>query len=335
MRILLTGIAGFIGFHVATTLLERGDEVVGLDNLNSYYDVRLKKTRLSRIARHSGFSFVLADLSDRDAMERTFAATRPERVIHLGGQAGVRHSISDPHPYVQSNVLGFLHVLEGCREHRVDHLVFASSSSVHGANAALPWSVHQGADHPLSFYAATKKSNELMAHAYAHVHQLPVTGLRFFTVYGPWDRPDMAMYKFASAIVEGRPLDVYNEGRMRRDFTYVGDVVDGVIRALDHPARPNPAWSGSAPDPATSAAPYRLYNIGSGRPTELLTYITLLEEAFGKRATTRLLPMQPGDAQATWADIEEARVDLGYAPRMPLEEGIRRYAAWFKEYYLA
>jgi UDP-glucuronate 4-epimerase len=333
MRVLLTGAAGFIGYHTAEALLARGDEVVGLDNLNDYYDVRLKEARLERLRAHPRFAFVRADLADRGAMERLFADSAPEAVIHLAAQAGVRYSIDHPHVYVQSNLVGFLHVLEGCRQHGVRHLVYASSSSVYGANTAMPWSVHQGVDHPLSLYAATKKSNELMAHCYAHLHGLPVTGLRFFTVYGPWDRPDMAMFRFTQAIVEGRPIEVYNHGRMRRDFTWVGDIVDGVLRALDRPARGNPAWSGDQPDPATSAAPYRLYNIGSDRPTELLRYIELIETSLGRTAVKHMLPMQAGDVPASWADIADLATDAGYAPRTTLEEGIPRYVAWFREYY--
>lgn len=334
MRVLVTGAAGFIGYHATEALLARGDEVVGLDNLNDYYDVRLKEARLARLRLQPGFRFLRIDLADRPAMEQCFAETRPDVVVHLGAQAGVRYSITHPHHYVQSNVTGFLHVLEGCRLHDVRHLVFASSSSVYGANTAMPWSVHQAADHPLSLYAATKKSNEMMAHSYAHVHRLPVTGLRFFTVYGPWDRPDMAMYRFTSAIVERRPLEVYNHGRMRRDFTYVGDIVDGVLRALDRVAAADPRWDGLAPDPATSSAPYRLYNIGSGRSTDLLRYIELLETSLGIPAIRKLLPMQAGDVPASWADIDALARDLGYAPKMPLEEGIERYVAWFREYYL-
>lgn len=333
MRVLVTGAAGFIGYHTTEALLARGDAVIGFDNLNPYYDVRLKEARLARLQAHAGFSFVRADLADREAVERAFADARPEAVIHLGAQAGVRYSLTHPHPYIQSNIVGFLHVLEGCREHGVPHLVYASSSSVYGANTAMPWSVHRAADHPLSLYAATKKSNELMAHAYAHVHGLAVTGLRFFTVYGPWDRPDMAMYRFTSAIAEGRPLEVFNRGQMQRDFTYVGDVVEGTLRVLDRPAAANPLWDGAAPDPATSTAPHRLYNIGSDRPTDLLRYIALLEKALGRQAVLQLLPMQRGDVPATWADIGDVSTETGYAPRMSLEEGIRRYVAWFREYY--
>lgn len=333
MPILLTGAAGFIGFHTALALLNRGETVVGLDNLNDYYDVRLKEARLAILESNPGFRLIRADLADREGMEAAFMDAKPSRVIHLAAQAGVRHSITHPHVYAASNLTGFLHILEGCRHAGVRHLVYASTSSVYGANTAMPFSVHHGVDHPLTLYAATKKSNELMAHAYAHLYGLPVTGLRFFTVYGPWGRPDMSYFLFVKAILEGRPIQVFNEGKMERDFTYVDDIVDGMIRALDHPAHPDSHWDPAAPDPATSRAPYRIYNIGNSRPTNLLHFIEAIEDALGKKAIKELLPMQPGDVPATWADVSDLSRDTGYAPSTPIEVGVPRFVAWYREFY--
>lgn len=333
MNILLTGVAGFIGYHVAERLLARGDQVVGLDNLNAYYDVRLKEARLARLTGRPGFSFHRLDLADRAGMERLFAEVRPQRVIHLAAQAGVRYSLTHPHAYVESNLVGFLHVLEGCRRQGVEHLVYASSSSVYGANTRMPFSVHDNVDHPLSLYAASKKANELMAHTYSHLYGLPTTGLRFFTVYGPWGRPDMALFLFTRAILEGRPIEVFNQGRMRRDFTYIDDIVEGVVRVTDRVPAGNPDWSGDAPDPGTSRAPYRIYNIGNHHPVELLDLIAVLETALGRRAEKRLLPMQPGDVPATYADVDDLRRDAGFQPSTPIEEGVRRFVAWYREFY--
>jgi UDP-glucuronate 4-epimerase len=331
--VLVTGVAGFIGFHVARRLLDRGDDVVGLDNLNDYYDVGLKEARLARLAPADRFTFVKLDLADRQGMERLFAERPPGLVLHMGAQAGVRYSLSHPHAYVDSNVVGFLHVLEGCRRAGVRHLVFASSSSVYGGNTKLPFSVHDNVDHPVSLYAATKKANELMAHTYAHLYGVPCTGLRFFTVYGPWGRPDMALFRFTRAILAGEPIEVYNEGRMSRDFTYIDDIVEGVVRVLDRPAAPDPAWSGNRPDPGTSAAPYRVYNIGNHRPVDLLRFIEVLERALGRTAAKRLLPLQPGDVPATWADVEDLDKAVGFKPATPIEEGVPRFVRWYREYY--
>jgi UDP-glucuronate 4-epimerase len=333
MRVLVTGSAGFIGYHVAERLLSRGDEVIGLDNLNPYYDPSLKQARLSRLAAHDAFRFERIDLADRSAVEALFGRARVERVVHLGAQAGVRYSIDNPHAYAESNLTGTLHVLEGCRRHGVAHLVYASTSSVYGANTKMPFSVHQNVDHPLSFYAATKKANELMAHAYASLFGLPVTGLRFFTVYGPWGRPDMALFLFTRNILAGKPIDVFNYGRHRRDFTYVDDIVGGVVAALDRIAAPDPAWDGDRPDPATSRAPYRIYNIGNNRPVELEHYIEVLERCLGRKAERNLLPMQAGDVPDTWADAEDLVRDVGYRPSTPVEEGVAKFVAWYLEYY--
>ncbi|MFP4639028.1 MAG: NAD-dependent epimerase [Guyparkeria sp.] len=333
MRILVTGAAGFIGSALAARLLARGDTVVGLDNLNDYYDVNLKKARLARLTGEAGFSFERMDVADRAGMAELFERVRADKVVHLAAQAGVRYSLENPHAYVDSNLVGFTNILEGCRHNGVEHLVYASSSSVYGANSEMPFSVHHNVDHPLSLYAATKKANELMAHTYASLYDLPTTGLRFFTVYGPWGRPDMALFKFTRNILEGRPIDVYNYGHHRRDFTYIDDIVEGVIRTLDHTATVNPDWDSASPDPGTSRAPWRVYNIGSHRPIELLRYIELIEEAAGRKAELNLLPMQPGDVPDTYADVEDLRNDVGYAPETPVEEGVARFVEWYREYY--
>lgn len=333
MRFLVTGAAGFIGYHTAKALLDRGNEVVGLDNLNSYYDSNLKRARLGLLEGRNGFSFHKLDLIDRAGMEVLFAEGRPQRVIHLAAQAGVRYSLENPHAYVDSNLVGMLHVLEGCRQTGVEHLVFASSSSVYGANTSLPFSVHQNVDHPLSLYAATKKANELMAHTYAHLYRLPVTGLRFFTVYGPWGRPDMALFLFTKKILAGEPIDVFNEGRHARDFTYIDDIVEGVLRTADKVATPDPSWSGDKPDPATSSAPYRLYNIGNNNPVELMHFIDCLEKALGVKARKNFLPLQPGDLPRTYADVDALVADVGFKPSTPIEEGIARFVDWYRSYY--
>ena len=330
---LVTGAAGFIGFHVAARLLADGHPVIGLDNLNDYYDPALKEARLAQLTPHPAFTFARVDLRDRDAMAEHFQRHRPARVVHLAAQAGVRYSTVNPHAYLDSNLVGFLHLLEECRRHRIEHLVFASSSSVYGANTRLPFSVHDNVDHPLSLYAATKKANELIAHSYAHLYQLPCTGLRFFTVYGPWGRPDMALFLFTRAILEDRPIEVFNEGRMQRDFTYVDDVVEGVVRVLARPAVPDPAWSGDQPDPGTSRAPYRLYNVGNDRPVELTRYIEVLEARLGRKARKTLLPLQPGDVPVTRADIRDMAREFGYQPRTTLEEGVARFVDWYRAYY--
>ena len=333
MTILVTGAAGFIGSHVALRLLDRGEVVVGLDNLSDYYDVRLKRSRLGLLESRPNYTHVHADLAHRPAMEAMFATHRPRRIVHLAAQAGVRYAASNPHAYVDSNLVGFLHVLEGCRHHGSEHLVFASTSSVYGANTALPYAASQPTDHPLTLYAATKKANEAMAHSYAHLYGIPCTGLRFFTVYGPWGRPDMAFFSFTRDIIEGRPIEVYNHGRHTRDFTYVDDIVTGVVGALDAPARGEPGWSGDSPDPATSRAPYRLFNIGSGRPVGLMRYIELLELSIGRKADIRLLPLQPGDVPDTAADISGASEAIGYQPSTPVEQGVPNFVAWYRSYY--
>ena len=333
MKILITGSAGFIGAALAQRLLERGDTVIGYDNLNDYYDVSLKLARLARLQTQAGFTEVRASLEDRVALMETFEKYRPQRVVNLAAQAGVRYSIQNPHAYVDANLVGFVNVLEACRHHPVEHLVYASSSSVYGANTRQPFSVHDNVDHPVSLYAATKKANELMAHAYSHLYRLPTTGLRFFTVYGPWGRPDMALFLFTRKILAGEPIDVFNYGQHRRDFTYIDDIVEGVIRTLDQVAMPNPAWSGAAPDAASSLAPYRLYNIGSHRPVELLRYIEVLEQRLGRTAIKNLLPMQAGDVPDTFADVEALIADVGYQPTTPIEEGVARFVAWYRDYY--
>jgi len=332
-KILVTGAAGFIGFHLAQRLLERGDQVVGFDNLNDYYDVSLKQARLSRLEGRAGFTFVRGDLADREAMARLFAEQAFHKVVHLAAQAGVRYSLVNPHAYIDSNISGFMNILEGCRHNGVQHLVYASSSSVYGANTRMPFSVHHNVDHPVSLYAATKKANELMAHTYASLYKLPCTGLRFFTVYGPWGRPDMALFLFTRAILEGKPIDVYNQGKMRRDFTYIDDIVEGVIRVTDLTPEPNPAWSGDQPDPGTSYAPYRIYNIGNNSPVELLRFIEVLEEKLGRKAIRNLMPIQPGDVPATCADVDDLMRDAGFAPKTTIEEGISKFVEWYREYY--
>jgi len=333
MTILVTGAAGFIGYHVAQRLLTDGHRVVGADNVSSYYDPALKQARLDRLAPHAGFTFERIDVSDRAAVADLFRRLRPARVVHLAAQAGVRHSLSHPHTYVDANVVGFLNILEGCRHEDIEHLVFASSSSVYGANTRLPFSVHDNVDHPLSLYAATKKANELMAHSYAHLYGLPSTGLRFFTVYGPWGRPDMALFLFTRAILEGRPIDVFNEGRMERDFTYVDDVVEGVVRVLAKPPATDPAWSGDRPDPGTSRAPYRIYNIGNDRAVELLRYIEVLERCLGQTAKKNFLPLQPGDVPVTRADIDDLASNFGFRPQTTIEDGVARFVEWYRAYY--
>jgi len=332
-KILVTGAAGFIGYHTCERLLARGNEVVGLDNLNAYYDVSLKRDRLQRLEPKAGFRFVHGSLEDRDAMERLFSGGCFDMVIHLAAQAGVRYSLVNPHAYIDSNIAGFMNVLEGCRHHGVKHLVYASSSSVYGANTRMPFSVHDNVDHPISLYAATKKANELMAHTYSSLYGLPTTGLRLFTVYGPWGRPDMAYFSFTRAILEERTIEVYNHGRMQRDFTYIDDIVEGVIRAADTLPAPDPAWSGDCPDPGSSYAPYRIYNIGNNNPVELLYFIETLERCLGKTAVKNLLPMQAGDVPATYADVDDLVRDVGFAPRTSLEEGISRFVEWYRGYY--
>jgi UDP-glucuronate 4-epimerase len=333
MKVLVTGAAGFIGFHTADYLSRRGDNVVGFDNLSPYYDVNLKEARLSKLRAHANFQFVKGDLKDRSAVEAVFRDHRPQRVAHLAAQAGVRYSLTHPHAYGEANLTGFLNVLEACRHSKIEHLLFASSSSVYGANARLPFSVHDNVDHPVSLYAATKKANEVMAHAYAHLYRLPVTGLRFFTVYGPWGRPDMSPFIFAERIFKGEPIDVFNEGRHRRDFTYIDDVVEGVVRTLDLLPEPDPNWSADRPDPASSNAPYRLYNIGNHTPVALMDYIATIEKAVGKKAKVNLLPLQPGDVEATFADVSELKAATGFEPKTPLAEGIGKFVAWYRDYY--
>lgn len=336
MTILVTGAAGFIGYHTAEALLARGETVVGLDIVNDYYDPALKEARLARLARRSGFVEMRVDVADRPALEDVFARHRPRGVIHLAAQAGVRYSVTNPHAYAGSNLVGFLNILECSRQARVEHLVYASTSSVYGANAALPFSEQHGVGHPMSLYAATKRANEVMAHSYAHLYGLPCTGLRFFTVYGPWGRPDMALFKFTRAILSGEAIDVYNNGDMRRDFTYIDDIVEGVVRVFDRPARPDPAWDAASPhpDPSSSGiAPFRIYNIGRGSPVPLMDFIRVLEEKLGRRAICNMLPMQPGDVAATFADTSALARDTGYAPSTPVETGVGRFVDWYREYY--
>ena len=333
MKILVTGAAGFIGAALALRLLERGDEVIGVDNLSPYYDVSLKEARLERTRMFAGFSDVRADIADRDAIEELFAREQPRVVVNLAAQAGVRYSLENPHAYVNSNLTGFVNVLEGCRRHGIGHLVYASSSSVYGANRTLPFSVRHNVDHPLSLYAATKKANELMAHSYSHLYGLRTTGLRFFTVYGPWGRPDMALFQFTRNILEGRPIDVFNRGRHRRDFTYIDDVVEGVVRVLDRPAAADEAWRAEFPDPATSAAPHRLYNIGNSHPVQLDRYIDEIETCLGRKAQKNFLPLQPGDVPDTFADVDDLVNDFDWRPTTPIGVGIRRFVDWYKAFY--
>jgi UDP-glucuronate 4-epimerase len=333
MKILVTGAAGFIGAALSIRLLTRGDEVIGLDNLNDYYEVSLKEARLARLYDHPRFRFLRVDVSDRAAMEQVFKTEQPERVMHLAAQAGVRYSLTHPHAYVDANLVGFMTILEGCRHNGVEHLVYASSSSVYGANTRMPFSVHDNVDHPVSLYAATKKANELMAHTYSHLYGLPVTGLRFFTVYGPWGRPDMSLFSFTRSILAGQPIEVFNYGHHRRDFTYIDDLVEGVMRVIDAVARPNPAWSGDNPDPGTSRAPYRLYNIGNNHPVNLLRFIEVLEGCLGRVAEKKLLPMQPGDVPDTYADVKDLVDDVAYRPATPVEVGVERFVNWYRDYY--
>jgi UDP-glucuronate 4-epimerase len=333
--VLVTGAAGFIGFHTAQRLLKAGRRVVGLDNLNNYYDPKLKEARLRVLSENQNFEFLRLDLADRAAMAKLFSERKFPFVIHLAAQAGVRYSLQNPHAYVDANLEGFVNVLEGCRHNGCKHLVFASSSSVYGANTKLPFSVHDNVDHPISLYAASKKANELMAHAYAHLYRLPTTGLRFFTVYGPWGRPDMAMFIFAKAILEGQPIKLFNNGDMQRDFTFVDDVVESLVRLIDKPAQPNPQWSGAKPDPATSAAPWKVYNIGNNNPEHLLRVVELLEQELGAKAIRDLQPMQPGDVPATYADVEDLMRDVGFRPSTSIEDGIKRFISWFRDYHRA
>jgi UDP-glucuronate 4-epimerase len=333
VKLLVTGAAGFIGFHTARLLLERSDEVVGLDNLNAYYDPGLKQARLEILKDYPQFRFVKADIADREAMEALFRAEQFQRVVHLAAQAGVRYSIENPHAYVHSNITGFLQVIEGCRRTQVEHLVYASTSSVYGANTHMPFSERQGVDHPLTLYAATKRSNELMAHSYSSLYGLPTTGLRFFTVYGPWGRPDMALFLFTKNILAGLPIDVFNDGYHQRDFTYVDDIVKGVLAAVDHVATPDPAWDSDHPNPSTSYVPYRIYNIGNQTPISLLRYIEVLEQCLGRKAQKNLLPMQPGDLPDTWADVESLIKDVGYRPGTDLETGVKQFVEWYLAYY--
>lgn len=333
MKVLVTGAAGFIGSSLVMRLLQRGDVVVGIDNHNNYYDPTLKEARLARYVSHPNYKHLRIDIADRRAIEEVFTAYKPRRVVNLAAQAGVRYSIDNPLAYIDSNIVGFAHILEGCRHHGVEHLVYASSSSVYGANTTLPFSVHQSVDHPLSLYAASKKSNELMAHTYSHLYGLPSTGLRFFTVYGPWGRPDMALFKFTKAILAGEKIQVFNYGRHRRDFTYIDDIVEGVIRVLDHPATANAAWSGADPDPGSSSAPWRVFNIGNNNPVELLEYIGAIEKALGRKAELELLPLQPGDVPDTCADVADLVEQHHYKPATPVEQGVFNFIAWYREYF--
>ena len=332
-KVLVTGAAGFIGYHLSKSLLQRGDQVVGLDNLNDYYDVQLKRDRLKNLEVNQGFSFEHVDLSDRVGLADLFKRQDFTSVVNLAAQAGVRYSLINPNAYIDSNIVGFANLLEGCRHSQIEHLVFASSSSIYGANTNMPFSVHQNVDHPVSLYAACKKSNELMAHTYSHLYRLPCTGLRFFTVYGPWGRPDMALFLFTKAILEKKPIDVFNHGKMKRDFTYVDDIVEGVVRVLDKPAKANPEWSGDDPDSATSNAPYRLYNIGNNQPVELMRFIEAVESALGEKAIKNMLPMQAGDVPATYANIDDLVKDVNFKPSMQLEEGVKNFIDWYRDYY--
>lgn len=333
MKVLVTGAAGFIGSALSLKLLERGDRVIGVDNLNDYYDVRLKQARLERTKQYADFTDVRADLEDRGAIASTFEKHRPDTVVNLAAQAGVRYSSENPHAYVDTNLVGFLNILEGCRHYPVKHLVYASSSSIYGANTAMPFSEHDVASHPVSLYGATKRANELMAHSYSHFYRIPTTGLRFFTVYGPWGRPDMALFLFTRNILAGKPIDVFNHGHHRRDFTYVDDIVEGVIRTLDQPAEPDPGWSGDAPDPATSHAPYRVFNIGNNNPVNLMRYIEVLEQQLGRTAEKNMLPMQNGDVPETYASVADLEAAVGYRPTTTIEDGIARFVDWYREFY--
>jgi UDP-glucuronate 4-epimerase len=333
MKVLVTGTAGFIGSTLAKRLLARGDDVIGIDNLNDYYDVQIKKDRLAHLTPQSGFTDIRCNLEDKTAIDTVFKTHKPDRVVNLAAQAGVRYSLINPHAYIESNIVGFLNILEGCRHFGTDNLVYASSSSVYGANTAMPFSVHNNVDHPVSLYATSKKTNELMAHTYSHLFNIPTTGLRFFTVYGPWGRPDMALFIFTKKILAGEPIDVFNYGNHRRDFTYIDDIVEGVIRTLDHVAPRNPQWNGDKPDPATSKAPYRLYNIGSNNPVELLRYIEIIEHCLGKKAIKNLLPLQPGDVPDTYADVDALIEDVDYKPTTPIEVGIENFVKWYRDYY--
>jgi len=332
-KTLVTGAAGFIGFHLSRRLLEMGDRVLGIDNLNDYYDVTLKKERLNILKEAGKFHFRLIDLANRDAMDKLFLNNSFDIVVNLAAQAGVRYSIENPRAYIDSNLVGFANILEGCRNAGVSHLVFASSSSVYGANTEMPFSVHQNVDHPVSLYGATKKANELMAHSYANLYDLPCTGLRFFTVYGPWGRPDMALFLFTKAILKGKTIDVFNHGKMRRDFTYIDDIIEGIIRVMERVPRKNPDWSGDAPDPGSSFAPYNLYNIGNNNPVDLMLFIETLEQCLGKEAKKNFLPIQPGDVPATFADVDDLMEDVGFRPDTPIEEGIKRFVEWYRNYY--
>lgn len=333
MKVLVTGSAGFIGFSLARHLLKRGDEVIGFDNLNDYYDVALKKARVDRLQQHEGYTDVLGNLEDAELLNQVFAQHKPERVVNLAAQAGVRYSLENPQAYVSSNLVGFVNILEACRHHEIEHLVYASSSSVYGANTKMPFSEHSNVDHPLSLYAASKKSNELMAHTYSNLFELPTTGLRFFTVYGPWGRPDMALFLFTRAILNDEPIDVFNHGKHQRDFTYIDDIIEGVVRVLDQVATPNDDWDGKNPDPATSSAPYRLYNIGSNNPVQLNRYIEVIESCLGKTAEKNFLPMQPGDVPTTYADVDSLFKAVGYKPETSVEEGVTRFVAWYRSYF--
>lgn len=332
-KILVTGAAGFIGFHLSTRLLARGDQVVGLDNLNDYYDVGLKQARLAQLEQLPGFSFIKLGLEAREQLHGLFESEKFDTVINLAAQAGVRYSLTNPYAYIDSNINGFINILEGCRHHGVKHLVYASSSSVYGANTAMPFSVHHNVDHPVSLYAATKKANELMAHTYSSLYGIPTTGLRFFTVYGPWGRPDMALFLFTKAILEGKTIDVFNHGKMKRDFTYIDDIVEGLIRVTDKVPVANPDWSGDRPDPGTSYAPYRIYNIGNNSPVELMQFIETLERCIGKTAQKNLLPLQAGDVPATYADVDDLIKDVGFRPATPIEDGIRNFVVWYRGFY--
>ena len=333
MKILVTGAAGFIGFHLSERLLNRGDEVIGLDNLNNYYDASLKQARLAQLQSEQLFTFTQLDLADQEGINNLFTTHQFDVVVNLAAQAGVRYSLQNPHAYINSNILGFTNILEGCRHSQVKHLVFASSSSVYGANTKTPFSIHDNVDHPISLYAASKKANELMAHTYSHLYGLPTTGLRFFTVYGPWGRPDMALFLFTKAILSGQPIDVFNYGKMKRDFTYIDDIIEGVVRVTDNIPQGNPHWSGDKPDPGTSKAPYKIYNIGNNNPVELLHFIEVIEDCLGMKAQKNMLPLQPGDVTMTYADVDDLIADVGFKPATPIEVGIRRFIDWYRDYY--